>query len=275
MIPCDLADNLNTDGETGLQTMTFKLSFGVTSVQGERPYMEDRYYARLGDPSIFAVFDGHGGGEVSDYLLLNLPNQILNAVRNDGYTQQAFENTFIQCDKELKTFLNEIEVVEVGAVTVVAICHHETLYILNLGDSRAVINHHQQAKSLSTDHKPTDPVERKRIEATGGYIQYERVLGSLAFSRGFGDFEAKKPELGPKEQWISPVPELQAFQLEKMNYQLILATDGIWDVISNQESIEIVLPYDNPSDASLALVQEAKNRGGLDNMTALLVHISP
>ena len=62
----------------------------------------------------------------------------------------------------------------------------------NAGDSRAVMSRKGKAKDLSVDHKPELPIEKRRIERAGGFIEDNRVNGMLALSRAIGDFEYKQ-----------------------------------------------------------------------------------
>ncbi len=88
---------------------------------------------------------------------------------------------------------------------------------------------------LSNDHKPTDPSELERIVRAGGYIEDGRVCGSMALTRALGDFEYKdNPKLGPGSQIIIGIPQIVQCTLAKDDI-VIVATDGVWDCISNNE----------------------------------------
>ena len=89
-----------------------------------------------------------------------------------------------------------------------------------------------RARRLSALLKP----ERERIENAGGSVMIQRVNGSLAVSRALGDYEYKNVEgRGPCEQLVSPEPEIYVRQREVADEFLVLACDGIWDVINNNE----------------------------------------
>ena len=66
-----------------------------------------------------------------------------------------------------------------------------TLYCINLGDSRAILCRNGKAINLSVDHKANNESEKKRVTNAGGYIFGGRLLGKLAITRAFGDFEMK------------------------------------------------------------------------------------
>ena len=94
-------------------------------------------------------------------------------------------------------------------------------------------------KEMSFDHKPYNQLERTRIEKAGGSVEFKRVDGDLAVSRAFGDFQYKtSPELPPEEQKVSPEPEIIIHDRSDADEFLLLACDGLWDVMSNSEAAE-------------------------------------
>jgi protein phosphatase 1L len=85
------------------------------------------------------------------------------------------------------------------------------------------------AMPMTTDHKPNSKEERQRIEKAGGVVVWAgtwRVAGVLAVSRAFGD--------RPLKQYVIPTPDIQDEWLSHDDEFLILASDGLWDVVSNQ-----------------------------------------
>ncbi len=95
---------------------------------------------------------------------------------------------------------------------------------------------------LSVDHKPYTPSEQARIEAAGGTVSMKRVNGDLAVSRALGDFVYKHSrELPAERQQVSPEPEFIVKERSAEDQFLILACDGIWDVMSNEDVARNVL----------------------------------
>jgi protein phosphatase 1B len=97
--------------------------------------------------------------------------------------------------------------------------------------------------SFSTrDHKPIMPDEKERIQRAGGSVMIQRVNGSLAVSRALGDFEYKNVEgKGQCEQLVSPEPEIFIEEREDARDEfLVLACDGVWDVMTNEEICSFV-----------------------------------
>ena len=96
-------------------------------------------------------------------------------------------------------------------------------------------------QQLSFDHKPNNELESKRILAAGGWVEFNRVNGNLALSRALGDFvfkrnEAKKAE----EQIVTAYPDVEIKDITTDHEFIVLACDGIWDVLSNEEVLEFV-----------------------------------
>ena len=146
------------------------------------------------------------------------------------------------------------------------------LYTANIGDSRAVLCRGGQAVRLSYDHKASDPAEQKRIEAAGGFVLRKRVLGILSVSRSFGDHALKK--FVPARPYISETP------LDSMVEFVIVACDGVWDVLNDQEAVDFVRSRIDPNaspaeypDLAQALVAEALRRGSTDNISCVVVYI--
>jgi protein phosphatase 1L len=131
-----------------------------------------------------------------------------------------------------------------------------------------------KAVALSTDHKPNQTDERQRIENAGGVVMWAgtwRVGGILAVSRAFGDRLLK--------QYVVADPEIQEDTIEKGVDFLVLASDGLWDVVSNDDAVEIVANILNAEEADAEeaankLTKEAYRRGSADNITCLIVRFN-
>jgi serine/threonine protein phosphatase PrpC len=79
-----------------------------------------------------------------------------------------------------------------------------TIFQANVGDSRAIACIAGKEESLSSDHKPSYPIEKRRIRAAGGWVEANRVNGNLALSRALGDFVFKRNESkSPEEQVVT------------------------------------------------------------------------
>lgn len=177
--------------------------------------------------------------------------------------------------------------VQAGCTAVVALVKDKNVYVANAGDSRAVLCRGNVAVPLSEDHKPSQASERARIVAAGGFVSeiggITRVNGNLNLSRAIGDLRYKmNSTLLPKEQIITAEPDVQHIQLMNEDTFLLLACDGIWDVLSNQQAVDFVRqrlsqgmsPTDCANellDACLAKDPREARGVGCDNMTAAII----
>ncbi|KAE8100053.1 hypothetical protein FH972_017985 [Carpinus fangiana] len=249
--------------------------WGFTSMCGRRPEMEDAVAAvprflkipvqmlisdRVLDGMtnflphqtvhFFGVYDGHGGSQVANYcrdrvhMALAEEIELVKGSLSDGSIKgsceeqwrKAFTDCFLKVDDEIggKASLEPVAPETVGSTAVVAIICSSHIIVANCGDSRAVLCRGKEPMALSVDHKPNREDEYARIEAAGGkVIQWNghRVFGVLAMSRSIGDRYLKP--------WIIPEPEVQFLPRTKDDECLILASDGLWDVMTNEEVCDL------------------------------------
>lgn len=156
------------------------------------------------------------------------------------------------------------------------------IYCANSGDSRCVLGLAGEAKPMSYDHKPSNPEEHSRILNAGGFVEFDRVNGNLALSRALGDFEFKQNASLPAEQQIVTAdPQVISHDYTGEEEFLVLACDGIWDCLSNQQVIDLVrrgiaqekeLTTICEDIIDRCLAPDAEVGGiGCDNMTLLIV----
>ncbi|CAL5029535.1 unnamed protein product [Urochloa decumbens] len=122
------------------------------------------------------------------------------------------------------------------------------------------------AIAVSKDHKPDQTDERQRIEDAGGFVMWAgtwRVGGVLAVSRAFGDKLLK--------QYVVVDPEIREEVVDNTLEFLILASDGLWDVVSNDEAVAMTRSIQDPEEAAKKLLQEAYKRESSDNITCVVV----
>ncbi|KAK6944790.1 PPM-type phosphatase-like domain [Dillenia turbinata] len=242
---------------------------GVASLCGERSEMEDAFVIAsqilkfpvqqlAADKSLssvsenlghstahfLGVYDGHGGCQVANYcgehIHLALAEEIgrgQEGIFHGGFwdnSQEQWEKAFIKCFLKIDAEIEPIAPETVGSTAVVAVICASHIIVANCGDSRAVLCRGKIAMPLSVDHKPDREDERSRIEAEGGrVIQWNgfRVCGVLAMSRSLGDRYLKP--------WVVPDPEVMVIPRAKEDECLILASDGLWDVMTNQEACDM------------------------------------
>ncbi|GAA5879468.1 hypothetical protein JCM3774_005220 [Rhodotorula dairenensis] len=141
-----------------------------------------------------------------------------------------------------------------------------TLYTANVGDARAVLSRAGKAVRLTYDHKGSDAKEAKRISDAGGYVLNNRVNGVLAVTRSLGDSSMKEFVVGS--------PYTTETKLGPNDDFLIVACDGLWDVCSDQEAVDLVADCaDDAQAASQKLLDHALNRFSTDNLSVLVVSL--
>lgn len=211
----------------------------------------------------FGVYDGHGGSQVAEYCRDRVHFALKDKleciedneaeVRMTDTQQVQWEEVFTYCfqkiddevggrvsqsepggnSDELHGNLEPVAPETVGSTAVVALLCSSHIIVANCGDSRAVLYRGKEALALSNDHKPNREDEYARIEASGGkVIQWNghRVFGVLAMSRSIGDRYLKP--------WVIPEPEVMFVPRAREDECLILASDGLWDVMTNEEACE-------------------------------------
>jgi len=138
------------------------------------------------------------------------------------------------------------------------------LYTANVGDARIVLCRNGRALRLSYDHKGSDENEGRRVASAGGLILNNRVNGVLAVTRALGDAYMKDLVTG------HPYTTETVIQADQDEF-LILACDGLWDVCSDQEAVDLVRHMQDPQEASKKLVDYALARFSTDNLSCMVV----
>lgn len=182
----------------------------------------------------------------------------------------SIKSGFLRIDQTMRFSAQDTS----GCTAVCALISPNHLYIANCGDSRAVL-YSGFTKFITEDHKPFHPKERQRIIDAGGCAT-QRINGTLAVSRALGDFEFKKDQLrGPCEQLVSPEPEVTVITRKPDDEFLILACDGIWDVMNNDDLCEFVryklMIEPNLQRICSSVLDVCLHKGSRDNMSIIIV----
>eukprot|EP00250_Pteridium_aquilinum_P001456 c11646_g1_i1 orf=256-1281(+) len=170
-----------------------------------------------------------------------------------------------------------------GSTAVVALLQSDKIVVANAGDSRCVLGRGGKAFDLSKDHKPDLEVERDRITQAGGVIYAGRVNGSLNLARAIGDSEFKQNKyLTPDKQIVTAWPEIQTVERTEDDEFLILACDGVWDVMTSQEVVDFIHEHIHVSSSLSAVCEKLLDHclaptttlgEGCDNMTLIVVQL--
>ncbi|KAH9256391.1 hypothetical protein BASA81_005648 [Batrachochytrium salamandrivorans] len=177
-----------------------------------------------------------------------------------------------------------------GSTAVIALVRSLELTVAWVGDSRAVLCRAGSAVEVSRDHKASRTDEMQRIRDFGGTVDRQgRLYGDLAVSRAFGDLQHKGRELrtiftegasGPEEFFgaegtLIALPDITTLQLTPQDEFLILASDGIWDVMSSEEAVNFVRfhlhKHGDVRKAAMELVDKAVEMHSMDNVSAVVL----
>ncbi|KAG6544609.1 hypothetical protein Mapa_014031 [Marchantia paleacea] len=244
---------------------------GFSLVKGKsRHPMEDKHVAEFKrvkehELGLFAIYDGHLGDSVPAYLQRYLFDNILN---ESGFWQnpaEAMKKAYLNTDS---TILDKAPTLGVGGSTAVTaiLVDGRRLLVANVGDSRAVLCRQGTAIQLSVDHEPS--AERGSIEGKGGFVSnmpgdVPRVDGQLAVARAFGDKSLKVH--------LSAQPDIAEIKIDQYTEFLILASDGLWKVMKNQEATDHVRRVRDPQIAAKMLTDEALVRKSKDDISCIVV----
>lgn len=238
---------------------------------------------------LFGVYDGHGGSQVAKFCAERMHEVVAEEWDRETFDglewqrrwEAAFSSSFERADNEAQTAALAPEMV--GSTAVVVVLSGCQIIISNCGDSRAVLYRGTEIIPLTVDQKPDREDELRRIEGQGGKVinwNGARVLGVLAMSRAIGDWYLRP--------WIIPVPEITFTTRSDEDECLILASDGLWDVMSNQEVGEVArrllrrrrrcMVNDEVSAAQAVadnLTEIAIGRNSCDNISIIVVDLKP
>lgn len=274
-----------------------------SSLVGRRRVNEDRVVTKQNPEAgyvIAGVYDGHNGAKTSSHLAKHLHRDVMHemeALAHNGPSQRfrlcccarrrtfqqavvhALHTCFTECDDRIQ-YGNRKTHEPSGSTAVLTIVDSTHIYVANVGDSRAVLCRGGKALPVSNDHKPYLDREKQYIESKGGFVAGKYMINpmtseALAVSRAFGDIAfRKKPN-----NILSCKPDVVHMRRSRHDRFLLLATDGLFDVMSNQEVCDAVMKsYSNPgvpcADIAKELAEEAICQGSMDNVSIVIVFFS-
>jgi serine/threonine protein phosphatase PrpC len=165
-----------------------------------------------------------------------------------------------------------------GSTAVCTIVTPTAFVVANVGDSRLVLFRGAAVIPFATvDHKPTHRAEKRRVKQAGGRVMLGRVNGVLAMTRALGNFEQKNPRKCQEDQVISPCPEITVLKRSATDEALVIASDGLWDVMTVEGVGEFVRPRlpavcgGDGADVCEALTRACLSQGSKDNVSAMIV----
>ncbi|CAH1794714.1 unnamed protein product [Owenia fusiformis] len=252
----------------------------TASMTGRRKSNEDRVQVQKLSPNLlyFAMFDGHGGPEAADYCHEHLHERILYWSEREHDLQNVLKISFIETNNMLSRYLyfrhlaeGTHEITNTGTTaTVCLIRNNEELVVGHVGDSPALLCREDHVVRLTDDHSPDVTAEVERIKKHKGLISYNSlgkptVNGRLAMTRSIGDFEFKP-------YGVTAEPDTRSLEIKHgKDAFLILTSDGVNFVVSDQEIIDIVINCNSPKEGANLVADQALQFGSDDNVTTLIV----
>lgn len=269
----------------------------VLSSRGKRMYMEDSSriisdcddYAKYiqtdtldtpvsstteGTKTLFAgVFDGHGGSYCSKTLASCLAMHVIRQKEYANDLPTAIKKGFLLQNDAFCQLAAETELAD-GSTAVSAFIRNGKITVANVGDSRALLVRSDKSfHQLSTDHRPSNLKEKERIISRGGFFLHfngiGRVNGILGVTRSFGDTIL--------EELITAEPEIIEYDIKANDSFLVLASDGLWDVMKNKQVADHLCRHSkqlNREELLKNLIDTAMRLGSRDNITVLLIDLS-
>lgn len=253
---------------------------------GKRDYNEDRFLSepflreyrnstteRWDNLSFFGVFDGHGGEQCAEFVSKNLYLNLAQSQYLSKSVKAALEESFhLTNEAWISRCINsdDSKLADCGSTGVVSVIDGKYLHMAWVGDSAGILFMKNGVwLDFVKPHKPSDESEKKRIEELGGKITDNcRVNGSLAVTRAFGDLQYG---------CIQPEPDIVDYTLTGEEEFLLLACDGLTDVMTPIDILEVVKAEESKDpkgyERTIAdvLIREALDRGSNDNITVIYV----
>jgi len=198
-----------------------------------------------------AVYDGHGGRSASEYCRNQFHLFVLRALSDGKTLQDALPLAMADCNA---VYNEKAEKAGSNAGTTAALLFiaedddgGATLVTANVGDCRIVFFSGGKAVDLTRDHKPTNEAEKQRIESLGGEVVYNsgawRVNGVLTVSRAIGSVRSC-------QKYLSCVPDIITHKLQPTDQFAVIASDGLWNVMSSEEVVDFVAEAKAEIDAA-------------------------
>ncbi|XP_019103810.1 protein kinase and PP2C-like domain-containing protein isoform X2 [Beta vulgaris subsp. vulgaris] len=251
-----------------------------------RETMEDTHFLmpRICDQKdfyLFGVFDGHRGAAAAEFSAQALPKLLQSSYSSGISPAESLVRAFVETDIAFRSSVDSHRKSKglikkdwhPGCTAIAAFLVKNKLYIANAGDCRVILCREGHAIALSRDHVASCLEERDRITKVGGVVKWQldtwRVgAAALQVTRSIGDADLKPA--------VTAEPEIMETQLSSEDEYLIMASDGLWDVISDQEVVSIIRDtVKEPSMCAKRLATEAAQRGSKDNITVIVVFLRP
>ena len=220
---------------------------------------------------LFLLFDGHGGDTISKYLQKNFDKIYKETLKeNNNNIEKSLKLSFLKINSEIKK-LNLNSIGSTGCIVHIKWLSESNLiiYTANCGDTRASLISPISYLRLSKDHRADNNEEKERIINCGGKIINNRVMGMLMLTRAFGDFELENVGV-----YCEPFINKVQVDLNQKNQFVILACDGIWDLNSEREIMEMIMFDNNSSSLVQNIVKNTLRKDAWDNLSVFAIKLT-
>ncbi|MCX5805907.1 MAG: PP2C family protein-serine/threonine phosphatase [Proteobacteria bacterium] len=250
------------------------IPYGFIEDIGWRGSMEDAHAIyQIPEKMFFSaeIYDGHGGKKAARIAAGMLTPCFLDlwAIEAEKPLKERRGESEIlrQAYIEVDDHIVDIDV-ESGTTAATFYIIDKKYIVSNVGDTRIIAGSKAGVDLLTIDHKPSLPEERLRIEELGGFIfgyGTPRVQGILAVSRALGDARLKP--------FVSTEPRIVEGYLGRENDFVILACDGVWDVLTPKDVIEIARSSKNTQEGAILIKEKALDLGSTDNISVIVLDL--
>ena len=250
-----------------------KITYSINEYQNKdyNSLMEDLTYSNLEylngfHKSLFLLCDGHGGDKSAKYTIENFPS-ILSKQITENKKNNNIEYYIKKSYEQLDQLTKKNNIMNEGNTLTSIYIDYKNLYCSNVGDSKSIIINNEKYINLTYEDKCIDKNEKKRIEKNGGCIYNDRLDGIIALSRTIGDHKLKGNGL------IS-IPHIKKYVLSSFDKYCIIASDGVWDVLSEDNIFNFANQCYNCDDLSKKIVDESINNGSQDNISCIVIEFN-
>ena len=234
--------------------------------------------------SYFGIFDGHGGKDVASYLSKNFHKILSAQLEKNSFSNEIKNNSNIDSEKITNAIINSFEIVDkeiinnqkysnnVGSTATIILLYKDSnnkrnFICANIGDTKGFLISKNSILQITKDHKCTDVKEVERIKKNGGIVFNERVFGTLMLTRSFGDKEMKN-------YGLIATPSYYEKKISNDDCFIVVASDGVWDVISEDEILKTGQTKISSEEFSRKIVDLAKERDTRDNVSCITIKLN-
>eukprot|EP01103_Thecamoeba_quadrilineata_P015635 TRINITY_DN5001_c0_g1_i1.p1 TRINITY_DN5001_c0_g1~~TRINITY_DN5001_c0_g1_i1.p1 ORF type:complete len:463 (+),score=112.36 TRINITY_DN5001_c0_g1_i1:158-1546(+) len=264
-----LKEDMNKKGISKVKKPQMKVGKHKAKLQMEDVSFVDPNFMSDHKKALFCVYDGHVDKNAALAAKKLLPKELEKQLKGkEGRChREVLRQTFLSVDRQLAEF--EFEGATATAALLWQFQDEKFLQVANVGDSTAFLCRNGKAVMISQDHKVTDLAEQQRMKDAGFSVSEGQTrINGLAVSRSLGDHFIKQNALG---MIIEPYVH-ESIKLEPTDSFFIVASDGLWDVMSGQEAVDSIKDMDNGEKMAKRLVAGALSSPKCtDNITAIVV----